>query len=514
MPEKQKYKKLRLILGDQLNIDHSWFQKQDEQTLYCLFELRQETDYVKHHIQKICGFFLAMRAFAEHLRLQGHQVLYYEINHPKNKPDITDNIRSIISEYSIKTFEYQYPDEYRLDVQLTSFCKKLAITTAVYDSEHFFTQRDELATFFKGKKQWLMESFYRNMRRRENILMINHEPVGGLWNYDKENRKTWKAQATVPQCTFNNDAQAILDVLAAENIAYFGTIDHALLDYPITQAQALEQLNFFCQHLLARFGDNQDIMQQGEAYLHHSRLSFALNVKLISPRQILYAVLKHYENNPDCPLNSVEGFVRQILGWREYVRGIYWAKMPEYAHTNALFNHRPLPDFYWTGQTKMNCMAQTIKDSLGNAYAHHIQRLMITGNFALLTQINPSEVDSWYLGIYIDAIEWVQLPNTHGMSQWADGGLIATKPYISSAAYINKMSNYCSKCQYDFRLKTEENACPFNSLYWHFLSEKRCFFENNQRMSMMLALLDKMDKTQLQKIKNKAQHIIENPDEY
>jgi deoxyribodipyrimidine photolyase-related protein len=255
-------------------------------------------------------------------------------------------------------------------------------------------------------------------------------------------------------------------------------------------------------------------MHTDEKFLFHSRLSFAMNSKMLSPKEVVETVVDFYHQNEDgIAISQVEGFVRQILGWREYIRGIYWKEMPNYATMNKLENHNKLPDFYWTGKTKMNCMQKSISQSLEEAYAHHIQRLMIIGNFSLLTQIHPDEVDAWYLGVYIDAIEWVELPNTRGMSQYADGGIIATKPYVSSGSYINKMSNYCSGCTYNVKEKLTDNACPFNSLYWHFLDEKKEYFGTNNRMAMMMSLLKKMKPNELAATKEKAISLIENIDD-
>jgi deoxyribodipyrimidine photolyase-related protein len=277
----------------------------------------------------------------------------------------------------------------------------------------------------------------------------------------------------------------------------------------------LEQLDYFCKHLLVHFGDYQDAMHTAQRNLFHSRISFALNTKILHPMEVMKVVIDHYHKNPEAiALSQVEGFVRQILGWREYMRGIYWREMPDYKSRNQLENFNQLPDFFWTGKTKMNCLKESITDSLETAYAHHIQRLMITGNFALLIQCHPDEVDDWYLGIYADAIEWVQLPNTRGMSQWADGGIVATKPYVSSGAYIHKMSNYCEGCQYDRSKRTGENACPFNSLYWNFLDDKKEHFQKNNRMAMMLRLLEKIPALEKEEIKNRALSVIENPDAF
>ncbi len=509
-------KTLRLILGDQLNIKHSWFKNTNEDVMYCLFEMRQETDYVKHHIQKVIGFFAAMRQFAEDLSEDGHHVEYFKINDEKNTQNLTKNISKLIKDNQIEIFEYILPDEYRLDKQLNEFCKSLNIKTKAVSAEHFYTKRDDLATFFKGKKQYLMENFYRDMRKKHDILMVGDQPEGGKWNYDKSNRNKWKGDDEIPHYKlFKNDVSEIIKDINTADIETIGKFETKTFSYPITRVQAIEQLKYFCEALLIHFGDYQDAMHTDEDYLFHSRLSFAMNLKLISPKDVVKTILNYYRKHDDTiHISQVEGFIRQVIGWREYMRGMYWAFMPEYKSKNELENQNKLADFFWTGHTKMNCLKHTIDNSLDNSYAHHIQRLMITGNYALLTQTNPDEVDDWYLGIYVDAVEWVQLPNTRGMSQFADGGKIATKPYVSSGSYINKMSNYCSDCHYNKNKKTGDDACPFNSLYWNFLDYKRNQLGNNFRMGMMYSLLDKMKPEDLQDIKRKAQHIIEHQDEY
>lgn len=509
-------KKLRLILGDQLNSNHSWFSQTNDNVVYCLFEMRQETDYVKHHIQKIVVFFAAMRNFSEELKKANHNVIYFTINHKKNTQSLVDNLQLLIEENSIEKFEYLAPDEYRLDQQLKTFCKELSIASEVCSTEHFYTEKEDLQTFFKGKKQFLMENFYREMRKKHQILMVDEQPEGGKWNYDKSNRKKWKGDALIPQeISFDNNVEDILSEIKKTAIKTIGNINAKYFEYPISRTQALKQLNYFCEHLLLHFGDYQDAMHTDKIYLFHSRISFAMNTKMISPKEIITKVLDTYRAKEDeIDISQVEGFIRQILGWREYMRGMYWMLMPDYKKENFLNNKNKLPEFFWTGKTKMNCLKNTINNSLDNGYAHHIQRLMITGNFALLTQIHPDEIDAWYLGIYVDAIEWVQLPNTRGMSQFADGGKIATKPYVSSGSYIHKMSNYCDSCHYNKSEKFGEKACPFNTLYWNFLDEKQAQLSSNFRMKMMYSLLNKMSSEERTKIKEKANHIIENSNEY
>jgi len=509
-------KTLRLILGDQLNIKHTWFKETNDDVLYCMFEMRQETDYVTHHIQKVIGFFAAMRQFSSDLRHKGHEVKYYKITDNKNSQDLTKNLKRLIEDKSIEKFEYILPDEYRLDEQLSEFCKSLDIETANVSAEHFYTSRNDLAEFYKGKKQWVMEKFYRDMREKHDILMNSGQPEGGKWNYDKSNRNKWKGEHNIPHYKyFKNDVSEVVSDIDEAGIETIGKFETKTFPYPITRKQALDQLKYFCEELLVHFGDYQDAMHTEQDYLFHSRISFAMNLKIVSPKDVVNTVLNYYHkhgNNID--ISQVEGFVRQIIGWREYMRGMYWAYMPDYKKKNELKNNNKLADFYWSGKTKMNCLKHAIRNSLDNGYAHHIQRLMITGNYALLTQTNPDEVDDWYLGIYVDAIQWVQLTNTRGMSQFADGGKVATKPYVSSGSYVNKMSNYCKGCHYKHTKKLGEDACPFNSLYWNFLDEKREQLGNNYRMGMMYSVLDKMDKEQLSNIKERAQHIIEHQDEY
>lgn len=509
-------KKLRLLLGDQLNSQHSWFDIVDTNTIYLMAEMRQETDYVKHHIQKVVVFFLSMRNFAEELQSKGHDVIYFTISDENNLHDLENIISKCIEKHQITQFEYQLPDEYRLDEQLKKICASLKIETKVFDTEHFYTSRTELTEFFEGKKLLLMENFYRMMRKKHHILMQGSQPEGNQWNYDKENRLKYKGQVPVPNAiVFKKNVKKLIAEIEKANVKTFGNIDALKFNWPTSRKECLEQLDYFCKNLLQHFGDYEDASHTDEKFLFHSRLSFAMNSKMLSPKEVNDKVVYfYYENQEDITISQVEGFVRQILGWREYVRGIYWKEMPNYSKMNALENHNKLPDFYWTGKTKMNCMQKAISQSLDEAYAHHIQRLMIIGNFSLLTQMHPDEVDAWYLGVYIDAIEWVELPNTRGMSQYADGGILATKPYVSSGNYIQKMSNYCDKCHYKVKDKFGENACPLNTLYWNFLDDKKQYFANNQRMGMMLNLLNKMNPEELAKIKEKAKHIIENLEQY
>lgn len=491
---KKKYKVLRLLLGDQLNSKHTWFKHQDASVLYVLMEIRPETDYVWHHIQKVCAFFAAMEGFAGTLNDDGHDTLYIKIDDPLNKQSFSGNCNALIKKYSIKHFDYQLPDEYRLDEELKTYCSKLSIPSKVYDTEHFYTTREELGNFFFGKNGLLMENFYREMRKKHDVLMIGKEPVGGKWNFDDENRsKLPKNHKPYTPLLFDNNVRSPYDRITALGIKTIGNINPEHFYWPVNRKQALKLLEFFTEHCLSFFGTFQDAMHTDEWSVYHSRLSFAMNIKMLSPKEVITAVLMKWEQDKKMiSINQVEGFIRQILGWREYMRGIYWLKMPEFETLNYFNHQRKLPDWYWTGKTKMNCLKHSIDQSLRHAYAHHIQRLMVTGNFALLAGVSPWEVDFWYLGIYIDAIQWVEITNTRGMSQFADGGIVGSKPYTASANYIHKQSNYCDNCCYNYKTKTEKDSCPFNSLYWDFHDRHRNQLSLNHRLSMVYRLWDKM----------------------
>ncbi len=494
---KQQYKILRLILGDQLNIQHSWYKETSSDTLYVMMEVLSETNYVRHHVQKITGFFLAMRAFSNQLKADGHEVCYMALDADENEQTFAANIKKIVEQYQIEYFEYQLPDEYRLDQHLKELCETLTIETKAVDTEHFMVDRGFVADLFAKKKRYLLESFYRNVRKQYQIMMEDDgkTPLTGQWNYDKNNRNKYPENIEIPAVpSFEQDATSILQLLEAKQVKTIGNIDAAHFDCPITRAEALDLLKHFNEQRLQHFGDYQDAMSDRHWLGFHSRLSFVLNVKLISPLEVVNATIEYWQQHQAAiDISQVEGFVRQIIGWREYMRGIYWAKMPEYAQLNH-FNHQAaLPKFYWTGDTKMKCLSHAIRQSLDYAYAHHIQRLMLTGNFALLLGVHPDEVDAWYLGIYMDALEWVEITNTRGMSQYADGGIVGTKPYVSSANYIDKMSDYCKNCYYDKKKKYGEKACPFNSLYWDFYDRNSDKLSRVPRINMMLGTWNKMN---------------------
>lgn len=485
---------VRLILGDQLNSNHSWFQTSDSSVTYVLMEIRSETDYATHHIQKVIGFFAAMQAFAKELQAKNHNVIYFKLNDPTNKQAFDKNITSLIDEQQFTHFEYQLPDEFRVDQMVKNLCQSVSITSDVVDSEHFFTTRTELADFFEGKKTFIMENFYRSMRKKHNVLMEGANPINGQWNYDAENRKKLpKNHKPTAPLVFDNDLTLIASEIEKANVKTIGNVDAAHFVWPINRTQSLELVDYFMRHCLPLFGSYQDAMMPNEWSLYHSRISFSMNIKMISPQEVIDKAIAEWRRRPDeIQYNQLEGFVRQIIGWREYMRGIYWLKMPEYANLNFLDHQGKLPDWYWTGNTKMNCLKDAIQQTLNYGYAHHIQRLMITGNFALLAGVHPDEVGAWYLGVYMDAIEWVEITNTLGMSQFADGGIVGTKPYVSSASYIDKMSHYCGSCYYKKAVKTGDKACPFNSLYWNFYDKHEDKLGKNPRIGMMYNLWKKM----------------------
>lgn len=509
------HKILRLVLGDQLNSNHSWFQEKNDAVTYVLMEVKSETDYVNHHIQKVAGIFAAMRNFASELTAKNHHVLYIKINDENNLHSFEKNIKQLIKLYQFSCFEYQLPDEYRVDQHLQELCKTITIPSTAYDTEHFLSERKELATFFDNKKGYLMESFYRMMRKKHHVLMEGDKPLTGKWNYDSENRKKLpKNHVPVQPYIFNNNVSEIVENINVSGITTIGTIDSKNFIWPTTRKQAFELLDFFTTSCLCYFGDYQDAMSPTLWSIYHSRLSFALNIKLISPLEVINKAVEAWELNPEkIKYNQLEGFVRQIIGWREYMRGIYWAKMPEYATMNYFNHENTIPEWFWTGKTKMNCLKDTINQSLNYAYAHHIQRLMVTGNFALLAGIHPDEVDEWYLGIYIDAFEWVEITNTRGMSQFADGGIVGTKPYVSSASYIDKMSHYCGSCFYKKSLKTGDKACPFNSLYWNFYAKNEDKLGKNPRIGMMYNVWRKMKPDDKAALLEQADYYLKNINE-
>ena len=508
-------KTLRLILGDQLNYNHSWFSSVNQNVTYVMMEIRTETDYVKHHIQKVVGIFAAMRNFANELKSNNHKLIYLYLNDKENLQSFSENIKKLISIYQFTNFEYQFPDEFRVDQELKLLCKAISISSNSVDSEHFYTSRSELSELFYGKKTYLMESFYRSMRKKHNLLMNGEKPMNDQWNFDTENRKKLpKNHKPIAPLVFNNNVSDILLEIKKTDIQTIGSIDPNYFIWPINRKQSLELLDFFATDCLSLFGSFQDAMSINEWSLYHSRISFSMNIKLITPKEVIDRVIQEWNRRPtEIEFHQLEGFVRQIVGWREYMRGIYWSQMPDFAGLNYLENKNKLPNWFWSGNTKMNCLKEAINHSLKYGYAHHIQRLMITGNFALLAGVHPDEIDSWYLGIYIDAFEWVQITNTRGMSQYADGGIVGSKPYVSSASYIDKMSNYCASCYYNKNIKTGDKACPFNSLYWNFYHINESKLSSNPRIGMMYNVWRKMNLTDKTSLLEQANYYLNNINE-
>ena len=504
---------LRLILGDQLNPLHPWFQKPEPDVIYTLMEVRQETDYVLHHAQKVLGIFAAMRAFARHLQAQGHQVHYISIADPENQHSFTANLEYLISRHKARAVEYLLPDEWRVDRQLRAWAEDAHVPVRAEDTGHFYLPREGVSEVLGEHAWWVMEHLYRSQRRRFGVLMEGDKPVGGRWNYDSENRKPWKGTPPPPKDTRpRHDLGALWREIEAAGIKTAG--DPAADDFrwPITREEALRQLHHFIREGLPYFGPFQDALTAQHERLFHSMLSFPLNLKMLSPQEVVQTAEAAYCRGL-APLASVEGFIRQILGWREYVRGVYWAYMPHYTAQNALSHHRPLPSWYWTGQTRMACLRHTITQVLRTGYAHHIQRLMVTGNFALLIGAHPAEVHRWYLGLFVDGFEWVTAPNTLGMSQWADGGLMATKPYISTAAYIQRMGDYCRGCLYDPKARSGENACPFNALYWDFLGRHKAHLRKNPRMTTALRQLERLGTETQKALQTQAETTLQRADQ-
>ena len=503
-------KELRLILGDQLNINHSWYQMIDSDVIYLMMEVKSEADRSPQHAQKVLGTFAAMRAFSEALVDRGHRVYYVAISASDNQQSFSRNVSYFCDKFSVSSFRWQEPDSWYVDQELKEFFSSSPLEGGHTSTEHFLEPRDGLAVFMKNRSNWRMENWYRYLRVKHDVLIDEGKPIGGAWNFDKENRKTWRGEPK-PDSTPRpkHDHSALWNEIIEAKVTTFGNPNAAAFQWPSNREESLVMLNRFCGGDLKFFGDYQDAMSEKNQTLFHSLLSFSLNLKMISPQEVVDAVVNVLADDHN-NIASVEGFVRQVLGWREYVRGIYWAKMPDYLLSNTFGFSNELPTWFWSGKVSMKCMNVAINQSLDTAYAHHIQRLMIIGNFSLLAGINPREVHLWYLGVYIDALEWVEAPNTIGMSQYADGGVLATKPYVSSSAYINRMSDYCKGCSYQRKEKHGKTSCPFDTLYWDFLITHRKDFEKNPRMAMMLKNIDRKTESEITKISDRAQVLRDN----
>ena len=499
---------LNLILGDQLDPCHSSVATVRPDIVHVLMEVRSETDYVRHHAQKVIAIFAAMRALAAQLREAGHRVHYLTLDDSDNRQAIPANLDALIARYQAVAVQHRPADEYRLDRQLADWAETASVPVTVLPDEHFYTTRDEAAQLFKGRKQWLMEHFYRSLRVKHGVLLTPEGgPEGGQWNFDHDNRKSWNGQPPEPSDRRpHHDHSALWAMIQAAGVNTFGDPQADDFRWPLNRAEALAQLDDFIARMLPHFGDFQDAISVKARRLFHALISFALNVKLLSPREVVQAVEAAWRAG-QAPLAACEGFIRQILGWREYVRGIYWAQMPGYDQRNH-FDHRlPLPHWFWDGDIGMRCLASAVGQSLEMAYAHHIQRLMVIGNFSLLAGLDPHALHQWYLGVYIDAFEWVELPNTLGMSQFGDGGLLATKPYVSSAAYIDRMGDTCKGCRYDRKARLGPDACPFNALYWDFHLRHADTLSRNPRIGMVYRNIARMKPEEVVAIRAQADSV-------
>ena len=482
--------RLVLVLGDQLSEDLSAFQAADKGSdVVVMAEVAAEAEYVEHHPKKIALIFAAMRKFAARLRDDGWDVRYSELDDTGNAGSIPGELLRRAEETGAEEVLATRPGEWRLIAALEDIPLKLRML----GDDRFIASLEEFEDWAKGRKALRMEYFYREMRRKTGFLMDGDKPEGGQWNFDHDNRKPAPDEVDFGgpmQFTPDKTVEAVLDLVEARFGDSFGTLRP--FHFATDEGQARRALAHFIKHALPKFGDFQDAMLRDNRFLYHALISPYLNIGLLSPMEVCEAAEAAYRDG-HAPINAVEGFIRQIIGWREYVRGIYFHEGPDYPRRNGLNHQRKLPWLYWGGETHMLCLSKAVEQTRDEAYAHHIQRLMITGNFALLAGVNPSEVHDWYLRVYVDAFEWVEAPNTVGMSQFADGGVIASKPYVSSGAYINRMSDYCKSCHYSVTKKTGEGACPFNLLYWDFLTRHRESFENNPRMAQMYRTWDRMD---------------------
>jgi deoxyribodipyrimidine photolyase-related protein len=485
---------LRVVLGDQLSAGIAALADLDRRRdVVLLAEVRDECTYVKHHKQKIVLVLSAMRHFAAALRSRGVSVDYVALDDPANTHSLRGEVVRAAARHRPESVVATEAGEWRLAEDMRRWHEALGLDVEIRDDTRFFIRRQDFFRWAEGRRGLRMEFFYRDMRRRSGLLMEGDQPAGGRWNFDAENRKRLPAGVAVPSPPrFAPDAMTreVMVLVGREFGDHFGDLDG--FAWPVTARDAQRAADDFMADRLPQFGDWQDAMKQGEWALFHALISTSLNLGLLDARALCAAAAAEFAAGR-AGLAAVEGFVRQILGWREFIRGVYWLHMPGYARKNALAASRALPWFYWSGETRMNCVRQTVQDTRAHAYAHHIQRLMITGNFALLAGIDPDAVDDWYMVVYADAYEWVEMPNTRGMALFADGGIVGSKPYAAGGAYINRMSDYCKSCSYDVGDAVGERACPFNYLYWDFLARHKAALRGNQRVAMPMRSLEKME---------------------
>lgn len=485
---------LRFVLGDQLTRSIAGLADLDPaRDVVLMAEVAEETTYVPHHRQKIAFVLAAMRHFAESLRAEGIRVDYVRLDEPDNTGSFSGELARAIERHRPARIVATEPGEWRVLQAMRTWSDAHGVPVDIREDDRFFASRRRFRLWAGDRRTLRMEFFYREMRRETGLLMTDDGPAGGQWNFDADNRKPLPKSLRPPErLRFEPDAitREVIDLVRTRFPDGFGDLEP--FGWAVTRQDALQALDHFVEDCLPLYGDYQDAMRTGDPFLYHSILSPYLNVGLLTAREVCEAAERAFHDG-GAPLNAAEGFIRQILGWREYVRGIYWSRMPAYAETNALAANRPLPWFYWSGETDLNCLRQAVGDIRRTAYGHHIQRLMVTGNFALLAGIAPAEVEAWYLAAYIDAYDWVELPNVHGMTLFADGGLLASKPYAASGAYIDRMSDYCAGCAFDPRLKTGPRACPFNYLYWDFLMRNEAVLGRNPRLAMPYRTLSGFD---------------------
>ena len=482
--------RLILVLGDQLSDSLSALKAADKANdLVVMAEVMEEGRYVPHHPKKIVLVLAAMRKFAAALRDQGWQVAYSQLDDTRNTQSIPGELIRRASDTGATEVIATRPGEWRL-IEALETCP---LTVTLLEDDRFIACHATFDQWAQGRKALRMEYFYRDMRRQTGLLMEGDAPAGGKWNYDHDNRKPARGDIAYSGPMQFGPDEVVEDVMAMVE-RHFGTHFGAIRPFwfATDRDQAQRALAHFIRYGLGGFGDYQDAMLADHSFLYHAVVSPYLNIGLLDPLEVCRAVEAAWQAG-EVPINAAEGFIRQVIGWREYVRGIYFLEGPDYAARNGLGHSRALPDFFWGGATKMHCLSKAVEQTRAEAYAHHIQRLMVTGNFALLAGIDPGAVSEWYLAVYTDAFEWVEAPNVVGMSQFADGGVIASKPYVSSGAYINRMSDYCKGCAYKVSVKTGQDACPFNLLYWHFLDRHRDRFSNNARMGNMYRTWDRMD---------------------
>ncbi|PQO42366.1 cryptochrome/photolyase family protein [Blastopirellula marina] len=502
---------LLLILGDQLDRNSAIFDGYDsEQDQIWMAETDHEISYVPSHKQRILLFLSAMRHFRDELVSSGKSVSYHELTaSPKNDTGKTfgEILSRTIAKGRPKTIRVVLPGDYRIKRELESIASKHDLPLDFLPDLHFYGTVNDFQKFAHGKKSLLLETFYRQMRKTHGVLMEGNQPTGGKWNFDHDNRKPLpkKGPGRIGRPTsFSSDeiTREVIDLIEARYADHPGEIEH--FDLPVTPGQARRMLSDFVQYHLKDFGRYEDAMWTDEPFLHHSRLSTSLNLKLLSPRECVDAVVTAYHEG-SAPLASVEGFVRQILGWREFIRGIYWRHMPYYAEQNHFDHQRSLPSFFWDGKTDMHCVRQSIDHVLKFGYVHHIHRLMVLGNLSLTLGVHPYMFHEWHMAMYLDAVDWVSLPNTLGMSQHGDGGTVGTKPYVSTGNYVHKMGNFCQDCRFNYKNATGDNACPITTFYWEFLDRHYDALTGNSRMKLQMTHVDKKRKSgEIEEIRQQA----------